>query len=158
MALRKPISDKAEGPKAKEHNTQLMNNYPPALNNAISRSSMRVSCYNFSAPAPAGRSLAGRGLPQTPGLPPSMPGSTPRSRLAPGVLPPPHGPQPPRHRRQLEPRRLGPQSSSSGVGVGVGWEAAGREAAGREAAGHVAQQLGVHHARDRKPLLERRRR
>ena len=37
--------------------------------------------------------------------------------------------------------------------VGVGWEAAGREAAG-----HVAQQLGVHHARDRKPLLERRRR
>ena len=44
MALRKSISDKAEGPKAKEHNTQLMNNYPPALNNAISRSSMRVSC------------------------------------------------------------------------------------------------------------------
>ena len=38
------ISDKAEGPKAKEHNTQPINNYPPALNNAISRSSMRVSC------------------------------------------------------------------------------------------------------------------
>jgi len=45
------------------------------------------------------------------------------------------------------------RSSSSGVGDGVGWEAAGREAAE-----HVAQQLGVHHARDRKPLLERRRR
>jgi hypothetical protein len=117
-----------------------------------------VNTSSAAAPAPAGRSLAGRGLPQTPGLPPPMPGSTPRSRLAPGVLPPPHGPQPPHHRRQLEPRRLGPQSSSSGVGVGVGWEAAGREAAGREAAGHVAQQLGVHHARDRKPLLERRRR
>ena len=41
-------------------------------------------------------------------------------------------------------------SSSSGVGDGVGWEAAGREAAE-----HVVQQLCV---QDRKPLLERRRR
>ena len=79
-----------------------------------------VNTSSAAAPAPAGRSLAGRGLPQTPGLPPPMPGSTPRSRLAPGVLPPPHGPQPPHHRRQLEPRRLGPQSSSSGVGSGSG--------------------------------------
>jgi len=44
-------------------------------------------------------------------------------------------------------------SSSSGVDDGVGWEAAGREAAR-----HVAQQLGVQHARDRKPRLESRRR
>ena len=48
---------------------------------------------------------------------------------------------------------LGGLDRSSSSGDGAGWEAAGREAAG-----HVAQQLGDHHARDRKPLLERRRR
>jgi hypothetical protein len=33
--------EKDEGPRAKEHNTQIMNHYPPALNDDISRSSMR---------------------------------------------------------------------------------------------------------------------